>query len=216
MWRGAKKSRHNIVYKAKSGYIGYKPVTEFDVMSSYRERIYGDCVLMSLEPTKMNERKALATSPLVRAVETWIGEQIELYAKEFEARDRHKHDQEEKDALAQINAALDSWKNELLDRVLGESEGPGEDEGKNRRPSPMPLPRGEAARIELVPTFYRAGVGVALQPKAERLRRLGQPHPAARSHLDLKRRDCRGCRRQHPRAHDPGSRRSRYPMQDLR
>jgi len=165
MWRGAKKSRHNILYKAKSGYIGYKPVTEFDVASTYRERVYGDCVLMSLEPTKMNERRALAMSPLVRAVETWIGEQIELYAKEFEARDRHKHDQEEKDALAHINAALDSWKNELLDQALGEGEGPGEDEGKNPRRSPTPLPQGEAARIELSLTFYRGGVGVAMQPK---------------------------------------------------
>jgi hypothetical protein len=164
MWRGAKKSRHNIVYTAKSGYIGYKPVTEFDVASSYRERIYGDCVLMSLEPTKMNERKALAMSPLVRAVETWIGDQIELYAKEFEARDRHKHNQEEKDTLAQINAALDSWKNKLLDQVLGDGEGVGEDEGKNR-PGPTPLPQGEAARIELSLTFYRGGVGVVMQPK---------------------------------------------------
>ncbi len=85
MWRGAKKSRHNIVYKAHSGYIGYRPVTDFDVTSTYRDRIYGDCGLLSLEPAKMNERAALAKTPLVRAVESWIAEEIEKYAKEFEA-----------------------------------------------------------------------------------------------------------------------------------
>lgn len=165
MWRGAKKSRHNIVYKAKSGYIGYKAVTDFDASSSFRDRIYGDCVLMALEPAKMNDRAALASSPLARAVENWIGEEIEKYAKEFEAKERRKHDQEEKDALAEINAALDSWKNELLDKVLGDGDGRGEGEGEGPKPRREPLPMGEPARIELSLPFYRAGVGVAMQPK---------------------------------------------------
>lgn len=164
MWRGSKKSRHNIVYKAKSGYIGYKPIAEFDVTSSYRERIYGDCILMALEPAKMNERATLAASPLVRAVESWITEEIERYAKEFEARDQSKHDQEEKDALTQMNAALDSWKNDLLDKVLGEG-GSGEEDGDSPRPPRPRLPTGDPARIELSLTYYRAGVGIAMQPK---------------------------------------------------
>jgi hypothetical protein len=165
MWRGAKKSRHNIVYKAVSGYIGYKAVTDFDVTSSYRDRIYGDCELLALEPAKMNERAALANTPLVRAVENWIGEEIEKYAKEFEARDRRKHDQEEKDALAQINAALDSWKNKLLDRVLTDHDGSGDEGGGGGTGDPPdPLPVGEPARIEVALSHYRAGVGVATRP----------------------------------------------------
>lgn len=165
MWRGAKKSRHNVVYKAKSGYIGYKPVADFDVSSTYRDRIYGECVLMALESAKLNDRAALANSPLVRAVENWIGEQVETYAKEFEARDRRKHDQEEKDALAEINAALDNWKNQLLDDVLGEDEEQGDGGGKGPTPRPSPLPEGDVERLELSLPFYRAGIGIAMQPK---------------------------------------------------
>jgi hypothetical protein len=160
-----RRARHIISYKAKSGYVGYKPVTEFDVSSSYRERIYGECQLMALESVKMNDRGALAASPLVRAVEHWISEEIEKYAKEFEARDRRKQDQEEKDALAQINAALDTWKNKLLDKVFGGSEGPGEGPGDGGPPPPPPPPRGEVARIELSLAYYRAGMGVAMRPK---------------------------------------------------
>jgi hypothetical protein len=165
MWRGGKKSRHNIVYKAQSGYIGYRPVADFDVSSSYRDRIYGDCILMALEPAKMNERAALAPTSLVWALENWISEEIEVYAKEFEARDRQRHDQEEKDALAQMNAALDSWKNRLLEKVFGEEEGPGEDAGRNRPQPPSPLPSGDPARIELSLSFYRAGIAVPMKPK---------------------------------------------------
>jgi hypothetical protein len=164
MWRGEKRSRHNIVYKGKSGYIGFKPVPEFDVTSTYRERIYGDCELLALEPFKMNDRAALASSPLVRALEDWIGEQIQAYAKEFEALDRRKHDQEEKDALAEMNAALDRWKNELLDKELSPDDGPGDGPGQDPPPPPPPPPSGDVARIELSLVFYRSGVGVALRP----------------------------------------------------
>lgn len=175
MWRGAKKSRHNVVYKAASGYIGYKPVADFDVNSTYKDRIYGDGELIALEPAKLNDRPALANSPLVRAVENWIGEQIEAYAKEFEARDRRKHDQEEKDALAQINPALDTWKNQLLDKVLGEDTGPGDGPGDGPKPPRPPLPVGDVARIELSLPFYRAGVGIAMQPKLNAFDASDQP-----------------------------------------
>jgi hypothetical protein len=165
MRRGAKRSRHNIVYKARSGYIGYRPVADFDVSSTYRDRIYGECVLMALEPAKMNDRAALAATPLVRTLEEWISMQIETYAKEFEERDRRRHDQEERDVLGQINAALDKWKNRLLEKVTGETEGSGEEAGGNRPTPPPPLPTGEVARIELSLSFYRAGVGVPMKPK---------------------------------------------------
>jgi len=164
MWRAAKKSRHNIVYSARSGYVGFRAVQEFDVMSSYRDRIYGECSLMALEAFKLNDRGALAASPLVRALDDWIGQQIEAYAKEFEARERQQHDQEEKDALAQMNAALDRWKNDLLDRVLTDAEGPGRDGGGGGAVPPPPLPSGQVSRVDVSLTFYRAGVGVALRP----------------------------------------------------
>lgn len=54
--RWSRKGRHNIVYKAQSGYIGYVPVSELDIQSPYRDRIYGECRLEALEPLKQNER----------------------------------------------------------------------------------------------------------------------------------------------------------------
>jgi hypothetical protein len=165
MRRGGKKSRHIIVYKAQSGYIGSKPVAEFDVSSTYRDRIYGDCVLMALEPAKMNDRAALAVTPLTRALEDWIASEIEIYAKVFEEHDRRKRGQEERNVLAQINAALDTWKNQLLEKILGETEGAGEEAGGYRPPLPPPLPSGDPARMELSLSFYRAGVGVPMKPK---------------------------------------------------
>lgn len=91
--------RHNILYNAKSGYIGYVPVSELDVQSSYRDRIYGKCILEALEPDKQNERGPLANSDLTRAVKAFISEQVQAFAEEFEIRDRRRIDQEEKDTI---------------------------------------------------------------------------------------------------------------------
>ena len=52
--RWSRKGRHNIVYKAQSGYIGYVPVSELDIQSLYRDRIYGECYLEALESLKQN------------------------------------------------------------------------------------------------------------------------------------------------------------------
>jgi len=109
--RWSKKGRHNISFRAKSGYIGYVSVLELDVESSYRDRIYGECELQALERFKQNDRSRLASSPLTRAVELFISEQIEKYAKEFESLDKKKYNQEEKNALSRMNEALDEWKN---------------------------------------------------------------------------------------------------------
>src|SRR5207247_548689 len=70
--RWSRKLRHVINYRAKSGFIGYRPVLEFDINSPAKERIYGDCSLMSLEPLRQNRRAELANSPLTRAVEAFI------------------------------------------------------------------------------------------------------------------------------------------------
>ena len=42
--RWSRKLRHVINYRAKSGFIGYRPVLEFDINSPAKERIYGDCL----------------------------------------------------------------------------------------------------------------------------------------------------------------------------
>lgn len=159
--RWSKKGRHNVIYKAQSGYIGYVPVSELDVQSPYRDRIYGECFLEALEPFKQNERARLANSPLTRAVEHFISEQVQAYAREFEARDRRRYDQEEKNALSKMNEALDRWKNRFLSELMRGLWGPGE--GAGRPPEP-PLPTGKPARLELTLTHQRAGLGVAFRP----------------------------------------------------
>jgi hypothetical protein len=158
--RWGRKARHVISYRAESGFIGYRSVTEFDVPSSYRDRIYGECDLGALEPFKQNIRAELADSPLTRAVEAWIAKQIEEYARVFEARDQRRHSEEEKHAVAEMNEALNRWKNDLLSTVLI----PGGGDGPGGPPPPPPLPSGVPARIELSLTHRRAGIGVPTRP----------------------------------------------------
>jgi hypothetical protein len=159
--RWGKKVRHNVVYKTKSGYIGYVPVSELDVQSPYRDRIYGECYLEALEPFRQNERARLATSPLTRAVERFISEQVQAYAKEFEARDRRRYDQEEKNAISKMNEALDRWKNRFLSEYMHGLWGLGE---VGPPPPPPPLPAGKPARLELTLTHQKAGLGIAFRP----------------------------------------------------
>lgn len=170
--RWQRKFRHNITYKAISGYVGFKSVPSLGVLSPYSNRIYGDCFLESLEEVKTNERRELADSPLTRAVETWIREQIEAYAKEFELRDKRKIDQQEKSALSKMNEALDKWKNKFLRNMIDSLWGPGKDGGPP--PPPPPLPTGKPTRLELTLSHNRAGVGVNIRPTLKFYDKRGQ------------------------------------------
>lgn len=116
--RYKKKGRHNVVYKGESGYIGYIPVSELDVQSSYRDHIYGECSLLALESFKQNERARLANSPLTRAVERFISQQVQAYAKEVEALDKPSLSQEEKEAFSKMNQALNQWMNRAFPNLL--------------------------------------------------------------------------------------------------
>ncbi|MBI4583000.1 MAG: hypothetical protein HY717_03105 [Planctomycetes bacterium] len=159
--RWKRKGRHVVNYKAQSGHIGYDPVSDLDVQSSYRDRIYGECFLEALEPYKQNERGPLAKSPLTRAVKCFMSQQIELYAKEFEARDRRQYDREAKNEISKINEALDRWKNRFLNELMQGLWGPGQD---GQPPPPPPLPAGKPARLELSLSHRKAGLGVAFRP----------------------------------------------------
>ncbi len=107
------KYRHCIVYKAKNKTIGFKEIPEL-VRSYYGDRIYGECHLDKLEDIKLNERKDLANSPLKRATEEWLREQIEAYANEFVKLDKLKASQEQKEELSRMNSVLNEWKNQFL------------------------------------------------------------------------------------------------------
>jgi len=103
-----------------------------------------------------------AVSPLTRAVEKFISHEIQSYAKEFEARERRKYDQEEKSAISKINEALDRWKNRFLNELMHGLWG--ERAGDNGRGTSTNLPAGKPAKLELTLTHQRAGVGVAFRP----------------------------------------------------
>ncbi len=170
--RWQRKYRHAITYRAISGYIGSVNVPALGVLSPYADRIYGECVLESLEDFKTNERRNLADSPLTRSVETWIREQIEAYAKEFELRDKRKIDQEEKNILSKMNEALDKWKNKFLQNMIDSLWGPGKDGGVP--PPPPPFPSGKPERLELSLSHNRAGVGVSIKPTLKFYGKKGQ------------------------------------------
>jgi len=160
--RWSRKGRHTIIYKAVSGYIGSIPMFQLDVQSPFSNQIYGECQLDSLEPFKQNDRGALANGPLPRAVERFISEQVQEYAKEFEARERKRYDREEKNAISKMNEALDRWKNRLLNEVMKGLWGSGV--GTPKTDTRETLPTGVPARMELTLSHRKAGLGVSFRP----------------------------------------------------
>jgi hypothetical protein len=160
--RYSRKARHTVVYRSSTGFVGYKPVLEFDVQSPYRDRIYAECSLEALEGVKQNLRGALADSPLTRAVECFISTKIQEYAHDFEALHRRQYDQQEQDELSRMNEALDRWKNQFMSKYLQGLWGP---QGTvNPPPPPPPLPTGTPRRIEVSLSHPRSGVGVSFRP----------------------------------------------------
>lgn len=156
------KARHVIRFKSDTiGDFGYVPIAKLEIQSSYRDHIYGICILEVLEQYKRNERAELAESPLTRAVEKFISDKIQEYASEFEARDRKKFSQQEKEEISKMNDALDRWKNKLLKEMAGGLFGPGTGTEITERKL---LPKGTPSRIELSLSHKYAGLGVTFRP----------------------------------------------------
>jgi len=158
--RWKRKTRHTINYKAQSGFIGYKSMLEFPVQSSYQDKIYGECELDALENFKQNDRAKLAESPLTRVVECFIAEKVEEYAQEFEKLDKKDYSKRERNALSQMNQALDRWKNQFIRNMLNTAFG----SGVGPREGGRSLPAGKPSRIEVTTAFQRAGIGVPIRP----------------------------------------------------
>jgi hypothetical protein len=158
--RWKKKARHTINYRTpRSGFIGYRSMLEFPVTSGYRDKIYGECHLDALLAFKQNDRANLAESPLTRAVDHFIAEQVQLFAEEFEKQDRTAYSKKERNELSRMNEALDRWKNRFIrELMLGQFGTGGGPTGKER------LPAGKPSRIEVTVTHPRLGIGVAIRP----------------------------------------------------
>lgn len=157
---GPRRYRHNIRLIAGPGLIGIVEMTDL-IRSPYGNKIYGECMLEALERYKTNDRTRIADSPLTKALKEWLRQQVEEYAQQFETRDQRRYSQDERNALSEMNSALDQWKNQFLDRVIsglvGESE-------VGVPPPPPPLPIGTPRRIDLDISHRLAGVGVAFRP----------------------------------------------------
>jgi len=160
MRRSPRRYRHNIQFKARSGFIGIIEMTDL-IQSYYGNRIYGECELDALEHYKTNDRTRLAESPLTRALKDWVRQQVERYSQEFETRDRRRYTQDEANALSNMNAALDNWKNQFLEGLFAGLAG---GTGVGQPPPSPPLPTGIPARLDLELTHQRAGVGVSFRP----------------------------------------------------
>ena len=155
--------RHTVnFHTSKSGIIGKTVMLALDADSNFKDYMYCDCYLDSLDPYQTNERGELSESPLTRAVIAWIAGQVREYCREFEARERRKIRHRDRDQLSRMNEWLDHWKNQFMRDFMkglyGEGRGTG---GIERRP----LPSGKPVRIEIATTFSRAGIGVYLRPR---------------------------------------------------
>lgn len=169
------KSRHVIIYKAQSGYIGYIPITELDVQSPHRDKIYGECQLEILERYKQNDRARLADSALTRAVNKFISDKVQEYADKIEGKFKREQGLKEVSKLKEINDFLDQWKNQLLDEFEAGFSGPS---GIGLMPESSrsnELPEGEPERVELEMVYDTAGLGVSLKPKIKFLDKDGKP-----------------------------------------
>jgi len=156
------KARHTVRFKSELlGDYGYIPISELDIQSTYKDHIYGICYLEALEQYKKNERARLAESPLTRAIENFIAEKVQEYAREFEAKDRRRFDKEEREALSKMNEALDRWKNKFLKETMRGSFGPGKG---TETPVTLNLPKGVPTKIELSLSHRYAGLGIIFRP----------------------------------------------------
>ncbi len=161
--RGAKRQwRHTVnFHTTESGIIGRIPMSNLDVDSSYRDYMYCDCHLDSLDQYQRNDRGPLAESPLTRAVNAWISGQVREYCREFEARERQHIRRQDRDQLSRINEWLDKWKNKFMQELISGLYGEGEGIVTPLRPA---LPSGTPTSIEVTTSYPMAGIGVYMRP----------------------------------------------------
>lgn len=159
---GRRQWRHTTnFHTSQSGIIGRIPMQNLDVVSNYRDYLYCDCYLDALDQYQQNERRELTESPLTRAIENWISGQIRAYCREFEAREKQKIRQQDRDQLSRINEWLDDWKNQFMRELMQGLYG-----GEGDRPpsSQRSLLTGKPTAIEISCTNTRAGIGVYFRP----------------------------------------------------
>ena len=163
------RGRHTIDYKQGSKVRGSRPVREHVDRGAFTDRIYGECRFQGLtESLESQTRGPLVQTPLTRALEQWIGEQILAYASEMEQQSAQeekaaKDDQKVRRLIEQMTK-LNNWINRIVDEI---SSGPGDEwdihgGGPTDRRERSRLPDGQVGRIEIAINEMVAGTKVSL------------------------------------------------------
>jgi len=162
---GRRQWRHTVdFHTTMSGVMGRISMLQLDVDSAYRDYLYCDCYLDSLDSCQQNERRELAESSLSRAVENWISGQVREYCRGLEATERQKIRAQDRDQLSRMNEWLDEWKNQFMNDLMRGLYGEGEEDVTRRA---RLLPMGQAVSMRASMTNSLAGIGVYFRPKAE-------------------------------------------------
>ena len=166
----ALQGRHTIDFKQGSRIRGSRLVRELVGKDPFTDRIYGQCRLDVLgEPYESQTRGPLVESPLVRALEEWVREQILTFADTIRqasmVQDKAAKDEEKIRRLTQQMTKLNNWMNRIVDEI---SSGVGDDPdwqggGKNQRKTRVLLPLAPVGSIEIAIDEKVAGAKVPLE-----------------------------------------------------
>ncbi len=114
--------RHTIICNSsRKGLVGVFAVE--DLVGRYGEHIYGELRLDALEEYETNFRSKPNESPLTRAVEHWLKNQIVNYAKLFQQQEDERHNQKERNELQRLNEEMNQFLHHFLDESQTESGG---------------------------------------------------------------------------------------------
>ena len=166
----ALQGRHTIDFKQGSTIRGTRPVRELVGKGAFTDRIYGQCQLDTLEEAYESQtRGPLVDSPLVRALEDWVSEQLLAFADLIQqasaVQEKAAKDEEKVKRLTQQMVKLNNWINRIVNEI---SQGAGDDpdwEGgaKKTGRTRTPLPLAPIGRIEIAIGENVAGAKVPLE-----------------------------------------------------
>ncbi len=154
---------HRIDYIQNDRIIGTRPVRDFVGPAYWTDHIFGSCTLASLTDEYVgNLRGPLVDRPLTRALNSWIENQLIIWAHEMERASANERlievTEERKKRIIQQMESLNKLKDKLLDEMTG-GIGREEGEGGGRKPrrSPTALPDLPVASVRIASEGEVAG-----------------------------------------------------------
>ena len=164
------RGRHTIDYKQGSKIRGSKAVVDHVSKGPFTDRVYGECRFSELtESFESQTRGPLVPTPLTRALEQWIDEQILGYASEIEQQsameEKAAQSEQKTQKLIEQMARLNNWINRIVDEIsLGAGDELDIDGGGPKPPIERSrLPVGVVGKIEISINGTVAGAKVPLE-----------------------------------------------------